>query len=185
MFVKSFLLILFLLETIVIIKSNESENNAISVTIKNVKINGRKEKIDGKDVNVFLGIPYAEPPTGELRFKKPLPVKQSAQIIDATEWPNPCFQIPMLPQNFNNKNFSEDCLYLNIWSPLISDTSDELKPVMFWIHGGALLIGSSVEYYFNGEVLSTKGDVVVVTINYRSKFMFKTNLFQFFYNYKI
>jgi carboxylesterase type B len=167
MLVKNFLLILFLVETIVIIKSNESENNAISVTIKNVKINGRKEKIDGKDVNVFLGIPYAEPPTGELRFKKPLPVKQSAQIIDATEWPNPCFQIPMLPQNFNNKNFSEDCLYLNIWSPLISDTSDELKPVMFWIHGGALLIGSSVEYYFNGEVLSTKGDVVVVTINYR------------------
>jgi carboxylesterase type B len=167
MLVKNFLLILFLVETIVIIKSNESENNAISVTIKNVKINGRKEKINGKEVNVFLGIPYAEPPIGDLRFKKPLPVKQSAQNINAIDWPNPCSQIPKWPQNYRNKNFSEDCLYLNIWSPLISDTSDELKPVMFWIHGGALLYGTSVEYYYSGEVLSTKGDVVVVTINYR------------------
>jgi carboxylesterase type B len=117
-------------------------------------------------VNVFLGIPYAEPPIGDLRFKRPLPVKQWSDPINAVNWPNSCPQIELITPFLWNKNFSEDCLYLNIWSPLISG-SDELKPVMFWIHGGALLLGSSVQQHYSGEVLSTKGDVVVVSINYR------------------
>jgi carboxylesterase type B len=168
MLIKNILLILEIIIIITIIDSIDSKNNGISVTINDVKINGRKEKIDGKEVNVFLGIPYAEPPIGDLRFKKPLPVKKSAQSIDATEWPKPCLQQIFLLQNYLNKNFSEDCLYLNIWSPITNGKNSVLKPVMFWIHGGGLLIGSSAEYYYSGEVLSTKGDVVVVTINYRS-----------------
>jgi len=159
---KSFILVLFLLEIIINIKANE-----ISVEIKNGRINGKKETIDGKDLNIFLGIPYAEPPIGDLRFKKPLPVKQWSQPINAYNWPNPCFQRELLPQFARNRNYSEDCLYLNIWSPLTSGSNDDLKPVMFWIHGGALLIGSSSENIYSGETLSTKGDVVVVSINYR------------------
>jgi para-nitrobenzyl esterase len=59
---------------------------------------------------------------------------------------------------------SEDCLYLNIWSPKIGT---QLKPVMFWIHGGALFGGTASFELFNAEILASRGDVVVVTINYR------------------
>jgi carboxylesterase type B len=61
-------------------------------------------------------------------------------------------------------NMSEDCLYLNIWSPKIDS---QLKPVMFWIHGGGFISGTASLELFNGEVMASRGDVVVVTINYR------------------
>ena len=163
MFNKSYILLFFVLEIIVIISADESKT--ISVNIKSGIINGKTETFDGKEVNQFLGIPYAEKPLEDLRFKKPLPIKQWSEPIEATNWPNPCLQnefIHLKP----NKNSSEDCLYLNIWSPDISESDSDLKAVMFWIHGGALILGSGSGLY-SGGVLSTKGDVVVVTINYR------------------
>jgi carboxylesterase type B len=179
MLVKSFILSIFLLEIISVIKSEENNSNSISVTIKNGKINGKTENFDDKEVNVFLGIPYAEPPIGDLRFKKPLPVKEWSEPIDATKWSSPCQQTQR-HKGFLNDNFSEDCLHLNIWSPLISDSSDELKPVIFYIHGGALLYGSSNQEFHNPIVLSVKGDVVVVTINYRLKKFFSQTINLFF-----
>jgi carboxylesterase type B len=141
------------------------------VTIKPKQFNGLSKQIDGQNVNIFLGIPYAKPPVGELRFKKPVAINQYHEPVNALKWPNPCQQ-SMLLQNLmpfiNNTNFSEDCLYLNIWSPVESqETENGLKPVLFWIHGGGYYFGSSNWDQTDGEVLAAKGDVVVVTINYR------------------
>ena len=147
-----------------------NDQNIVSVRLKDVLINGKIEtSVDGKQLNVFKGIPYAEPPIGELRFRKPLPVKKWPEVIDAYNWPNVCYQSNKfgIYSQFLTKNISEDCLYLNIWTPSDSLNSIELKPVIFYIHGGGLLIGSSSWKAVTGEVLSAKGDVVFVNINYR------------------
>ena len=145
-----------------------NDQNIVSVRLKNLVINGKIEtSVDGKQLNVFKGIPYAEPPIGNLRFRKPIPVKEWPEIIHAYDWPNVCYQskFEFLP-NWT-KIMSEDCLYLNIWTPSDSLNSTELKPVIFYIHGGALLYGSSSWKYDAGEVISAKGDIVIVNINYR------------------
>src|SRR6185437_5770886 len=139
----------------------------ISVNIKNGLINGKRQTYEGRDLNVFLGIPYAQPPIGDLRFKKPLPLDRKwEQPLDAQHWPPACYH-KKIHQDYFNHNMSEDCLYLNIWTPVNQKSTGALKPVMFWIHGGGLAWGSSVEKFYSGEVLSALGDVVVVTINYR------------------
>ena len=144
----------------------ECNQNTISVRIKNGEIVGRVD--DSTGVTTFLGVPYAQPPIEVLRFKKPLPLEPWSQPKEALEWSRPCYQYHPMPETFRSSEWSEDCLHLNIWSPIdVSKTSDELRPVMFWIHGGALIFGSAVEQWYSGEVLATKGDVVVVTINYR------------------
>ncbi|XP_054161231.1 cholinesterase 1-like [Oppia nitens] len=151
--------------------ADDNNDSAVTVVVKNSQIRGKHQTIDGRPVNVFLGIPYAEPPVDRLRFKRPLPLTDPwPSVINAEQWSSPCHQLHMFPENFNNQTFSEDCLHLNIWSPgeqVVPDNDSELKAVMFFIHGGALIVGSSVEKYFNGQVLSTRGDVVVVTVNYR------------------
>ncbi|RNA09672.1 neuroligin- X-linked-like, partial [Brachionus plicatilis] len=123
-------------------------------------------------VSHFLGIPYAMPPTGENRFQLPRePEIRQVPTYDATYYRNTCFQdyqgeaiirqhIPAFPQS----NFSEDCLYLNIFAPNRTDRLDIKYPVMVFIHGGGFSGGSSQLY--NGFVLAQRG-VVVVTLNYR------------------
>ncbi|CAG2107546.1 unnamed protein product [Medioppia subpectinata] len=123
-------------------------------------------------VDQFLAIPYAEPPVGVLRFAKPVPLRHPIQdIIDGTETGNSCYQlIPDLLKPFvGNLTLSEDCLVLNVWTPHVTKKSAPkapLKPVMFWIHGGALILGSSFQEIYNGTALATN-NVVVVSINYR------------------
>ncbi|CAG2115452.1 unnamed protein product, partial [Medioppia subpectinata] len=115
----------------------------------------------------FLGIPYAEPPVGDLRFKKPMPVREAwPKPVGATKWPKACIHAK-LHNYYLNADMSEDCLYLNVWSPALPESNTTLKPVMFWIHGGGVLFGSAVEKWYSGHVLSAMGDVVVVTFNYR------------------
>jgi carboxylesterase type B len=157
----------FIVNLILVLSVTIIESNIISVTTKNGIINGIRKTFDGKEFDRFLSIPYAEPPIGDLRFKRPVSAKKWSKPIDASKWPNPCHQHKDFGALFfHNKNFSEDCLYLNIWSP-VSNPTIKSKAVLFWIHGGAFQFGSSAERYTGGEVLSTRGDVVVVTINYR------------------
>ena len=156
----------FLILLIISVKSDEQ--NIISIRLKNGLINGRVEtSVDGKQLNVFRGIPYAEPPVGPLRFKRPLPLNGWQQPIDAFEFSNACMQTNAMHMLSPKMTYGEDCLYLNIWSPINDQKSETLKPVMFWIHGGALQIGSSSETFYDGQVIAAKGDVVVVSINYR------------------
>ncbi len=110
------------------------------------------------DSAVFKGIPYAQPPLAELRWKAPFPVKPWTGVRDALRFGGECAQNPMWghPQVLN-----EDCLYLNVWTPALPPTP--LKPVMVWLHGGGNVAGSG---NMNGESLMRHG-VVLVSLNYR------------------
>lgn len=116
-------------------------------------------KTDG-EVCSFLGIPYAAPPVGELRWKPPHEVAPWTQVKSCTEFGPACPQ----PKQKDDSGYSEDCLYLNVWTP--AKEAAEPLPVMVWIHGGAFNFGSSSQPEYNGRNLANKG-VVVVTINYR------------------
>lgn len=121
---------------------------------------------------LFLGVPYAEPPVGDLRFRRPQPKKAWRGVRCAKSFPPRAFQADMSTDPFYGKEFysgdlppmSEDCLYLNIWTP--AEPCEEKLPVLFWIHGGALMHGFSSESEFDGEGFARKG-VILVTINYR------------------
>ena len=109
----------------------------------------------------YLGIPYAKPPVGNLRWKPPEPPQPWSGTRECINFGPSC---PQAPSDEQVGRTSEDCLYLNVWTPAKS-TSDKL-PVMVWIHGGAFAEGSGSEPLYNGHNLSKQG-VVVVTINYR------------------
>jgi len=116
-------------------------------------------------VRVFKGIPYAAPPVGELRWKEPQPVVKWTGTRKADQFGPRCTQPKVSAyMMFRDSGNSEDCLYLNVWTPAKS-ASDKL-PVIFWIHGGSFLSGASSEPQHDGEVLATWG-VIVVSINYR------------------
>ncbi|HEY4119133.1 MAG TPA: carboxylesterase family protein [Byssovorax sp.] len=124
-------------------------------------------KMDGATL-AFLGVPYAAPPTGDLRLRPPTEPACWDGARDATDFGSACSQI--LP---NDSSFgSEDCLYLNVWTP---SRSSATRPVMFFVHGGAYLIGSGSQDLvfsgtgdlYDGQTLADENDAVVVTINYR------------------
>ncbi|XP_022200481.2 esterase E4 [Nilaparvata lugens] len=117
---------------------------------------------DGKEYFSFQGIPFAEPPLGKLRFKDPLPIKPWQGVKQCTKPGNPCFQI----HEFSNQLIgSEDCLFLNVYTPKIFGPN-ELKPVMVWIHGGGFTCGSGDDELYAPDFFVHK-DVVLVCINYR------------------
>ncbi len=140
-----------------------------SVEVESGMISGKTT--DDKTVKIFLGVPFAAPPVGELRWKAPQPVvpwngtkacvTPPASAMQATPKPFFCwskeFMAPESP-------LSEDCLYLNIWTTA-KNAGDNL-PVMVWIHGGAFTGGSGTVPLYDGEAMSRKG-VVFVTTNYR------------------
>ena len=126
---------------------------------------------DDQLVKVFMGIPFAAPPLGDLRWKSPQPVHSWDGIKACNTSPASAMQAPPKPFMCWSKEFmapesplSEDCLYLNIWTNAKSDV-DKL-PVIVWIHGGAFTGGSGTVPLYNGEGMARKG-VVFVTINYR------------------
>ncbi len=122
---------------------------------------------DTEDVCVWKGIPYAAPPVGELRWKRPQPPGPWTAPLPALEFSAECAQkTSMLELDLlktGRPKGSEDCLYLNVWRPEKRGTF----PVMVWIHGGTLLTGSGISPMYQGDVLSKNQDLVVVTINYR------------------
>jgi para-nitrobenzyl esterase len=119
----------------------------------------RGMRADG--VRSFLGVPYAAPPVGDLRWRPPQPAAAWHGIRDATSFGPHCAQ-PATP--YGVASTSEDCLYLNVYTPPFAVPGLPLAPVMVWIHGGALVVGLSDGY--NPADLVARG-VVVVTINYR------------------
>jgi para-nitrobenzyl esterase len=116
-------------------------------------------RIQGSSVSrgaVFKGIPFAAPPVGGLRWREPGAVKPWTGLRDATKFGSRCMQ--------NGAGVSEDCLYLNVWTPEWPPKSP--KPVMLWIHGGGNFAGASSDAIFDGESLARRG-VVLVSANYR------------------
>ncbi|KAF8763226.1 Acetylcholinesterase-1 like protein [Argiope bruennichi] len=131
-------------------------------------IQGFFSNINNDLIEIFLGIPFAEPPVGNLRFRKPVPVKPWTRTLLATKIPPACIQYTPYP--FPWADFlpgkSEDCLYLNIYVPVSSKNGSKLA-VLFWIHGGGLTYGSNRKDIYDARALASHGDVIVVTINYR------------------
>ncbi|XP_036604065.1 cocaine esterase-like [Trichosurus vulpecula] len=125
-----------------------------------------------KVVNVFLGIPFAKSPVGALRFSPPQPPDSWSNVRDATAHPPSCLQdVTLLEKMARSMKMnipitasSEDCLYLNIYVPVHTKEGARL-PVMVWIHGGGLIIGSAPMH--DGSILSASQNVIVVTIQYR------------------
>ncbi|QDL39843.1 carboxylesterase family protein [Rhodoferax sediminis] len=121
-----------------------------------------------KGVNVFLGIPYAEAPVGDLRWQPPQAVKVWRGTRDATKYGGSCPQVTTLGLFAGPTSVNEDCLYLNVFTTGKS-RSGQKKPVIVWIHGGGNIDGASNDY--DGTKLSTGGpdgvETVVVTLNYR------------------
>jgi len=119
---------------------------------------------DGKVV-IFKGIPFAAPPVGELRWKEPQGVARWKGVRKATEFGARCMQARIFEDMvFRDSGPSEDCLYLNVWTPEISAKTK--RPVMVWIYGGGFQAGSTSEPRQDGEHLAHKG-VVIVSMNYR------------------
>jgi para-nitrobenzyl esterase len=139
---------------------------------KKAIVSTRSGKLEGDFQNgiyAFKGIPYATTPVGNLRWMPP-------QRVEPWSGTRPALKYGAIaPQNimpiaggigpdFSGQPQDEDCLFLNIWTPGLDDAR---RPVMFWIHGGAFIIGAGTESYLEGGKLAKRGDIVLVSINYR------------------
>ncbi|NLV32590.1 MAG: carboxylesterase/lipase family protein [Acidobacteria bacterium] len=130
---------------------------------------GRLEGSFEKGQFVFRGIPYAAPPTGRLRWRAPVPAEpwtgvRSAKAFGPVSPQNPLPGSDVMAALAAAEPQDEDCLYLNVWTPGLDDAA---RPVMVWIHGGAFIIGSGSEKMYRDNTLVPRGDVVLVTLNYR------------------
>ena len=126
---------------------------------------GQLQGVAANGAGVFKGIPFAAPPTGDLRWKKPQPAASWQGARAATAFAPSCMQDPMMLQvQQAPPGASEDCLYLNVWTPAAS--ARERLPVMVWIYGGGFAIGTTAAQVYDGKRLTEKG-VVVVSVAYR------------------
>lgn len=126
--------------------------------------------VDAAGGYTWLGIPFAEPPVGSLRWRAPRPPAPFTAPLAALASGDGCVQYKGMLADFDDPDEdgvvgSEDCLYLNVHAPAGAPADDRRLPVMFWIHGGGNTVGHAGLY--NGSVLATRHDVVVVATNYR------------------
>lgn len=136
---------------------------ADQVKIGNGLLEGAKDS--NSEVRAFKGIPFAQPPVGDLRWKPPQPVKNWKGVRQAGQFGPRCMQASVFQDMiFRSNGMGEDCLYLNVWTPAKS-ASDRL-PVLLYIYGGGFQAGDSSEGRYDGESLAKRG-IVFVSMNYR------------------
>ncbi|KAL6479036.1 hypothetical protein MHYP_G00124690 [Metynnis hypsauchen] len=144
------------------------------VVLKHGSLRGQYVTVKGseKAVEQYLGIPFAQPPVGPLRLAAPKPAEPWEGERDAIQHPPLCLQdldvvesvSKIMALSFTPPTVSEDCLYLNVYTPSQRSAAEKL-PVMFWIHGGGLYMGGAIQY--DGSVLAAYENIVVVVIQYR------------------
>ncbi|WP_392558728.1 carboxylesterase/lipase family protein [Orbus mooreae] len=149
--------------------------NLASANIGNT-VNTKNGKIEGylsadKQLSIFKGIPFAEPPVDELRWQKPQEIKKWHNVKETKTFSAGCMQtvidgdkLPWSKEFLHQGPISEDCLYLNVWSP--ANHKNDKLPVMIWIYGGGFIEGSANVPLYDGANLASNG-VVFVTFNYR------------------
>lgn len=156
-------------------------NGKISGKCYDVSVNYGSKPLETSQVLTWLSVPFAEPPTGNLRFHKPRPVKSWNTTLDGTNWPMKCIQITDFASASAAKGFkvnkaetSEDCLYLNIFVPynvylksVIEKNPKYRAPIMVWIHGGAFLLGTSVDDRIEPSTIVSMSNIIVISIQYR------------------
>ncbi|KAI3385740.1 hypothetical protein SNEBB_011241 [Seison nebaliae] len=168
-------------------RTKRSSKNGVRVDTSTGTVEGEKVyvKRSGKEVYRWLGIPFAEPPIGKLRLQRTVPIKRWHNVKITKEQPSSCPQMKDTSSgiwgirmwNYNTK-MSEDCLYLNIWSPIdyvngrpVHPSKSKKKAVMVWIFGGGYVAGTATLGVYDGGMLSTFNDVIVVAIQYRLGFL--------------
>ncbi|MEM7138666.1 MAG: carboxylesterase/lipase family protein [Myxococcota bacterium] len=134
-----------------------SDNTADTPTSARTSLGVANGVMTDEGVVEFLGLRFAEPPVGELRFRPPVPIARWDSPVDASEFGPACVQPDDLEQ-------SEDCLTLNVWTPA---ADDQKRPVMVWVHGGGWVYETTRYALYRGAHLAARGDVVVVSMEYR------------------
>jgi len=139
---------------------------AHSQTIRVKTSDGELEgTLETSGIRSFKGIPYAQPPVGNLRFCDPQPVKPWTGVRKATAFGPRAMQLPIYSDmQFRSNGMSEDCLYLNVWTA--AKSAGERLPVLVYFYGGGFIAGDGSEYRYDGESLALRG-LVTVTVNYR------------------
>ena len=160
----------FLVSILTLMSCAGSQPEAPVLTVEGGQIQGVATETPG--VFVYKGIPYAAPPIGDLRWKEPQPVKPWEGIRMCDKFGHPGYQAVHYPGGYatewgygDEAPYSEDCLYLNVYTKAPNDQNKKL-PVALWIHGGGYMEGWGTEPEFDGQEWAAK-DVVLVTINYR------------------
>ncbi len=153
------LLIAALVPSIPLFAHDGYENPRVKVA------NGILEGVDESGVFAFKGIPFAAPPVGDLRWREPQPAKNWEGVRKADKFGPRPMQRPIFgDMQFRSDGMSEDCLYLNVWTP--AKTFKESLPVLVYFYGGGLMAGDGSESRYDGESMARKG-IVALTVNYR------------------
>lgn len=135
--------------------------NGPTVKTKNGTLAGTYES----GIEVFRGVPYAAPPVGKFRWREPQPMKNWSGVRQADKFGPKAMQLPVFgDMNFRSNGTSEDCLYLNVWTP--AKTASAKLPVLVYFYGGGFIAGDGSEPRYDGEAMSRHG-IVAVTVNYR------------------
>ncbi|KAM7002567.1 carboxylesterase 3 [Tautogolabrus adspersus] len=171
---RTVLFFVYLLPALTVIAQAAPGSNNLVVSLKNGQIRGEYTTVKGTDrrVKQYLAIPFARPPVGPLRFAAPQDAEPWEGERDGTHQPPMCIQDPEIVANVSKTmsmqyiqpELSEDCLYLNVYTPADVTPGDNL-PVMVWIHGGGLAMGAASQY--DGTPLAAYENIVMVIIQYR------------------
>ncbi|APA96120.1 Carboxylesterase [Nocardia seriolae] len=144
--------------------SNDTPSGRAGVPVAKTGSGEVAGSLDGR-IAVWRGIPYAASVGGPNRFRTPQPPLAWTGVRDCTDFGDVAPQSPGFVPVDGSLRMGEDCLWLNVWAP--ADPSDELRPVMVWLHGGAFCLGTAAQAIYDGKRLAETGDVIVVGVNYR------------------
>jgi para-nitrobenzyl esterase len=160
---KNTLFLMLFLSTLVSVMAQNNNAFAVRAKIEHGIIEGNYDTKSG--IQTYFGVPFAKPPVGNLRWKAPQPLENWVGVKETKKFgPRPMQKLIWGDMNSRSNGVSEDCLYLNVWTPATRNTKN--LPVLLYFYGGGYVAGDGSEPRYDGETMAKKG-IVVVTCNYR------------------